>query len=212
MLRRSFLFALFIATLAITGACRRETRVSTQTARQQAEQPLADNSAEVMATLPFYHRLDDNYRRGGEPLHGGIETLKRLGVRALVDLRSDYDYRDELRVAAEHSGLSYYRAPMSVWDPPADKDAKAFVALVSDQSKGPFYVFCADGLNRVGEMSAIYRIAHSRWTVEQALKEIDDMGFSPYYWSLRTYVYTYARKFHPKALPPQARALSSLEM
>ena len=61
-------------------------------------------------------------------------------------------------------------------------------------------------------MSAIYRVAISQWSVERALQEIDEMGFSPYYWNLRTYVYTYARKFHPKALPPQARSLSSTEM
>ena len=67
-------------------------------------------------------------------------------------------------------------------------------------------------MNRVGEMSAIYRVANSQWTVAHALQEIDEMGFSPYYWSLRTYVYTYARKFHPKALPPQARSLSSTEL
>ena len=174
--------------------------------------PISDDSAEVVATLPFFHRLDDNYLRGGEPKRGGIETLKRLGVKALVDLRSDYDHTDELRIAAERKGLKYYRVPTSVWDPPTDKDARAFVALVTDRSNGPFYVFCTDGLNRVGEMSAIYRVAASQWTVAQALQEIDEMGFSPYYWSLRSYVYTYARKYHPKALPPQARALSSAEM
>ena len=166
----------------------------------------------MIATLPFFHRLDENYTRGGEPARGGIETLKQLGIKALVDLRSNYDYTDEIGIAAERSGLQYYRAPMSVWDPPTDNKAKEFVALVTDKTKGPFYVFCADGVNRVGEMSAIYRVANSKWTVAEALKEIDEMGFSPYYWSLRNYVYTYARKYHPQALPPQARSLSSSEM
>jgi tyrosine-protein phosphatase SIW14 len=174
--------------------------------------PLTDNSAQVSATLPYFHRLDESYTRGSVPAKGGFETLKRLGVKTVVDLRSIYDHTHDTGVAAERSGLNYYWLPTSVWDPPTDARAKEFVSLVEDSSKGPFYVFCSDGLNRVGEMSAIYRVAKSRWTVDQALKEADDFGFNPYYWSLRNYVYTYARKFHPKALPPQARSLSSTEM
>lgn len=212
MLRRSLVFALLIGLLAVATACKRRYQVSQQTIQAQQTQPISDNSAEVSATLPFFHRLDETYTRGGEPARGGIETLKRLGIKAVVDLRSDYDYTPELGIATEHSGLTYYRRPTSVWDPPTDQEAKDFVALVSDKTKGPFYVFCADGVNRVGEMSAIYRVAYSKWSVANALKEIDAMGFNPYYYNLRGYVYTYARKFHPKALPPQARALSSMEL
>jgi tyrosine-protein phosphatase SIW14 len=173
---------------------------------------LSDDSAQVVTTLPYFHRLDANYIRGAEPASGGIETIKRLGIKTIVDLRSNYDHTEALGRAAEQSGLQYRRAPMSVWNPPTDQEAKAFVAIVTDKSQGPFYVFCADGLNRIGEMSAIYRVAESKWTVKQALQEADEFGFNPYYYNLRAYVFTYARKFHPKALPKEARSLSSMEM
>jgi protein tyrosine phosphatase (PTP) superfamily phosphohydrolase (DUF442 family) len=211
VLYRRFIITLLISLVILSLACNRKSK-TTHNVLGQETTPIADNSAEVTVTLPFFHRLDENYLRGGEPKRGGIEILRRLGVKAIVDLRSDYDHTDELGIAAERSGLQYYRIPLSVWDPPADQEAKEFVDLVMDRTKGPFYVFCTDGVNRVGEMSAIYRVANSQWTVAQALKEIDDMGFSPYYWSLRAYVYTYARKFHPHALPPRARSLSSSEM
>jgi protein tyrosine/serine phosphatase len=172
---------------------------------------LSDSSAEVATTLPYFHRLDANYTRGAEPVSGGIETIKRLGIKTIVDLRSNYDHTEVIGLAAEKSGLQYRRAPMSVWNPPTDQEAKAFVAIVTDKSQGPFFVFCADGLNRIGEMSAIYRVAESNWSVKQALQEADEFGFNPYYYNLRAYVYTYARKFHPTALPKEARTLSSLE-
>jgi protein tyrosine/serine phosphatase len=98
---------------------------------------------------------------------------------------------------------------MSVWNPPTDEEAGRFVAFVTDKSKGPFFVFCADGLNRTGEMTAIYRVARSKWTVEQALEEADRLGFNPYYYTLRSYVWDYARKFNPSAVPPGARRLGS---
>ncbi len=171
-----------------------------------------DKSAEVTATLPLFHRLDENYMRGSQIAHGGIETLVRLGTKTIVDLRSIYDHTDEIGIAAERAGIRYYWLPMSVWNPPTDAQAKEFISVVTDKSKGPFFVFCFDGVNRTGGMSAIYRVVQYKWTVEQALKEMDEMGFNPYYYTLRSYVWTYARKFQPSAVPPNARRLSPDEM
>lgn len=176
------------------------------------EARLDDKSAEVTATLPFFYRLDENYTRGSQIAHGGIETLVRLGTKTIVDLRSIYDHTDEIGIAAERAGIRYYWLPMSVWNPPTDEQAKEFISVVTDKSKGPFFVFCCDGVNRTGGMSAIYRIAQYKWTVEQALKEMDETGFNPYYYTLRSYVWTYARKFQPSSVPQHARRLSPDEM
>jgi protein tyrosine phosphatase (PTP) superfamily phosphohydrolase (DUF442 family) len=173
--------------------------------------PLADNHAQVVTTLPVFHRVDQNLMRGAAPVSGGIETLSRLGVKTVVDLRSIYDHTDTVGLAAEQAGLRYYWLPMGVWDPPTDAQAREFVSVVEDESKGPFYVFCDDGLHRTGEMSAIYRVAHRGWTVEDAIKEMDEVGFNPYYYTLRNYVWTYARKFNPQAVPRHARRVSQFE-
>jgi protein tyrosine phosphatase (PTP) superfamily phosphohydrolase (DUF442 family) len=175
------------------------------------EPGILDTDGEVTATLPLFHRVDDNYVRGSQPLRGGISTLTRLGVRTVVDLRSIYDHTDDVKVAAEASGLGYHWVPMSVWNPPTDDEANQFVSLVTDTSKGPFFVFCADGLNRIGEMTAIYRVAHSKWSVEKALSEADELGFNPYYYNLRTYVWDYARRFRPSAVPRTGRRVSPFE-
>ena len=172
-----------------------------------ADSTLNETSAEVTTSLPLFRRLGQDYMRGSQPAHGGISVLQRLGVKTVVDLRSIYDHTDDIGVAAERAGLRYHWLPLSVWEPPTDKEAKDFVSLVTDQSKGPFYVFCSDGIHRTGEMSAIYRVMHDDWTVEQALKEMDEFNFSPYYWSLRSYVWAYARKYKPVAVPPVARGL-----
>ncbi|HKQ04706.1 MAG TPA: hypothetical protein VJ464_06210 [Blastocatellia bacterium] len=173
--------------------------------------PIKETGAEVTTRLPMFRRLDANYMRGAVPTSGGIETLTRLGVKTVVDLRSIYDHTDAVGVAAERAGLRYYWLPLGVWNPATDAQAREFVAVVTDEAKGPFYVFCDDGLHRTGEMSAIYRVARHHWSVEQALKELDEVGFNPYYYSLRSYVWTYARKFNPQAVPSQARRVSAFE-
>jgi protein tyrosine/serine phosphatase len=177
----------------------------------RGEPRLEDTAGEVAATLPFFHRVDENYVRGSQPLRGGIGTLTQLGVKTVVDLRSIYDHTDDVKDAAEAAGLGYEWAPMSVWNPPTDEEANRFVSLVTDTTRGPFFVFCADGLNRIGEMTAIYRVAHSNWSVEKALDEADELGFNPYYYTLRNYVWDYARKFRPSAVPPTGRRVSPIE-
>jgi protein tyrosine phosphatase (PTP) superfamily phosphohydrolase (DUF442 family) len=200
--------AIAITSIVLGNASTSKKAESPATAEKaDALTPLDENSAEVTASLPLFRRLNQDYIRGSQPAHGGIETLRQLRVKTVVDLRSAYDHTVDVGLAAERAGLRYYWLPLSVWNPPTDKEAKEFVSVVTDKMNGPFYVFCSDGLHRTGEMSAIYRLVHDSWTVEQALKEMDELGFNPYYWSLRNYVWTYARKFHPGAVPPTGRGL-----
>ena len=202
--------AIAISTIVL-GSSPGESKTPDAAPVSSAEQPLEDSSGEVVATLPLFHRVDENYVRGSQPMRGGIGTLKRLGVKTVVDLRSIYDHTDEVKTAAEIAGLGYEWVPMSVWNPPTDDEANKFVSIVGDTAKEPFFVFCADGLNRTGEMTAIYRVARNNWNVQKALDEADQLGFSPYYYTLRDYVWDYARKFRPSAVPPTGRRVSSIE-
>jgi protein tyrosine/serine phosphatase len=214
---KKFLFAVIVVTGALAIAISTIVFGSSHSGSKSpegvsvAEEPLEDSSGEVVATLPLFHRVDENYVRGSQPMRGGISALKRLGVRTVVDLRSIYDYTDEVKSVAEIAGLKYEWIPMSVWNPPTDDEAQKFVSIVSDTANGPFFVFCADGLNRTGEMTAIYRVARDNWSVEKALDEADELGFGPYYWGLRDYVWDYARKFRPSSVPPTGRRVSSTE-
>ena len=172
---------------------------------------LDEKSAEVQVALPLFRRLDENYMRGGEPARGGLGVLAKLGVKTILDLRSEYDYTYDVKVAAERLGFIYRRLPLSVWNPPTDKEANEFVRIVTNKTEGPFFVFCSDGIHRTGEMSAIYRIMEDQWEIEQALTEMDEAGFNPYYYNLRNYVWTYARKFRPASVPATGRRLSPIE-
>lgn len=218
VLKTKFLLTAVVITAALAVMIAAFTVKQKSSARDGAKAvveapsgPLKDDDAEVKATLPMFRRLNEVYMRGSEPARGGMSALARLNVKTVIDLRSIYDHTDEIRISAGLMGLRYHWLPMSVWDPPTDQEAQKFLALVMNESEGPFFVFCSDGLHRTGEMSAIYRIAHDNWSVEQALKEMDEVGFNPYYYTLRNYVWTYARKHHPEAVPPSGRRLSAFE-
>jgi len=159
-----------------------------------SESSLSDESSgEIKATLPLFHRVDTNYTRGAEPVRGGLDVLASLGVKTIVDLRSAYERTPVVASEAERVGIGYCWVPLSVWDPPDEQRTREFLGVVTDQSRWPVFVFCTDGVNRTGEMTAIYRMVRYKVGVEQAIKEMDDAGFSPYYLSLRNYVWAYAR-------------------
>ncbi|MFY9553087.1 MAG: hypothetical protein WAV47_00055 [Blastocatellia bacterium] len=202
--------AVAISTIVIGNGSPKRGFPDNPSARR-SEEALEEAAGRIAATLPMFHRVDENYLRGALPLRGGIGTLQELGVKTLVDLRSIYDHTDDVRAAAEIAGLVYHWVPMSVWNPPTDEEANHFVSLVTDTANGPFFVFCADGLNRIGEMTAIYRVVHNKWSVEKALEEADALGFNPYYYTLRNYVWDYGRKFRPSAVPPTGRRVSPIE-
>ncbi|HVF90547.1 MAG TPA: hypothetical protein VNH22_10810 [Blastocatellia bacterium] len=221
MYTKKFLITLLLSVLSLSiaipalirkGAGRPAAKSSAESTVAVADSgPLNDLSPEVKSSLPFFHRLNEDYARGAAPSVRGVKTLQRLGIRTLVDLRSAYDHTVEIEAAAEGLGLSYHRVPLSVWYGPSDSEAKRFLSIVADRSKGPFFVFCSDGMHRTGEMSAIYRIDREGWKIERALKEMDEVGFKPYYYTLRNYVWTYARKFRPEALPLTARRVIPLD-
>jgi len=164
------------------------------------EPSIDENSGEVKAALPLFRKVGTAYLRGQQPARGGVDVLAKLGVKTIVDLRSTYDRTPGVAAEADRVGLRYYSLPLSVWNPPTDAETAEFLAVVSDKSRGPVFVFCTDGVNRTGEMTAIYRIAHDRWTVEDAVKEMDEAGFSPYYYSLRNYVWAYSRTDKVKSI------------
>jgi protein tyrosine phosphatase (PTP) superfamily phosphohydrolase (DUF442 family) len=172
---------------------------------------LDENSAEVITTLPFFARVDDNYFRGSQPLRGGTSVLSQLGIKTIIDLRSKYDYTPEVESESGRLGIKYLRVPLSVWNAPPDEKSEEFLKLISNKDDAPFFVFCVDGVNRTGMMTAIYRLSKCKWSLEASIKEMDERGFNPYYYTLRNYVWTYARKTNPNVVPPTGRRLGSFE-
>lgn len=154
---------------------------------------LDENSGVVRAELPYFHRLSPSFMRGGEPASGGVELLARMGVKTIIDFRTKFERNDRVSREAERLGLNYFWIPLSVWDPPDDDVIDRFLAVVNNPANAPVFVFCADGLNRTGVMSALYRIVHDGYSIDRAVKEMDDLGFNAFYYALRTEVWEYPR-------------------
>lgn len=174
-LTRSVVFAVLMLGAAMPG-CRHapgtplgrnnNTRLTNTVATAAWAQPMEQPG------LPNLHKVSDDLYRGAQPTAEGIERLKALGVKTIINLRSS----DTDKGLSIPPGIAYERIPMTAWRP-NDPDVVRFLQIVTDESRLPAFVHCRRGADRTGMMVAIYRIAVQDWDKEQAIAEMTQGGF-----------------------------------
>jgi tyrosine-protein phosphatase SIW14 len=125
-----------------------------------------------------FGRVNPAYYRGGEPADEEYALLAALGIKTVVDLRSD-DVEAGDKLLVERAGMKYSQIPMTTHTPPTPSIVKSFLQIVTDPASQPVYVHCVGGRHRTGVMTAVYRMTQERWTAEQAFAEMKRYKFGP---------------------------------
>lgn len=139
----------------------------------------AEVCSEVDPRVPIrnFRRVTPWLFRGGQPGAEGIATLKELGIRTVVNLRSGRRHVNAEREAVIAAGINFINIPLSYWFLPTEKIIDEFLALLDDESTHPLFVHCLHGADRTGLLVAMYRVARQNWRVEDAYKEMKLCGF-----------------------------------
>lgn len=150
-----------------------------------ANPPAVEPSAPAIVN---FRKVDDRLYRGGQPSPGSMAALRALGVRTVVNLR----YEDAV-VAAEEAeartaGLRYVNIPMYGLLRPKQEQIERILALVDDPESAPVFVHCKAGHDRTGAVVACYRVARTKWTAEQAIREALDLGMMKIEFAKRAFV------------------------
>ena len=140
------------------------------------QQPLARNPTAKMdkRVIPDFAEVTPTLYRGAQPRKHGFETLARMGIRIVVDLRGD---RRGERREVNRLGMEY--VPMH-WECsfPKDRIFAQFLTLIQKNPGKKIFVHCRVGDDRTGMMIAAYRMAEEGWSAKQAMKEMEKYGFS----------------------------------
>jgi len=139
--------------------------------------PIADRPATwaqpvELAGVPNLYRISGELYRGEQPTSQGMQNLKKLGVKTIINLRSLHSDRDEIGDA----GLAYEHIYMKPWHP-EEEDVVRFLKIVTDPGRTPALVHCKHGADRTGTMVAVYRIAVQGWSKFEAIREMTQGGF-----------------------------------
>ena len=131
--------------------------------------------------LPKVHidnfgRVNANYFRGAEPADQEYANLAGLGIKTVIDLRSDDVDKDD-KLLVERAGMKYVQIPMTTHEPPTGTVIEHFLHIVDDPEARPVYVHCVGGRHRTGVMTAVYRMAREGWPADRAFKEMKAYNF-----------------------------------
>jgi protein tyrosine/serine phosphatase len=125
--------------------------------------------------------------RGAQPKPEGYATLKAMGVRTVINLRT----RHGERKAVEAAGMRYVEIPMNVMknvDPAAVRNA---LSVMTDPANQPVFLHCSRGKDRVGVVAAVYRMEVDGWSMEEAVAEMEAFGFHEFWSQLKEFVRRY---------------------
>lgn len=122
--------------------------------------------------VPNLYRVSRDLYRSDQPSPQGMQNLRGLGLKTIVNLRSFHSDRDEIG----DTSLAYEHITMKPWHP-EEEEAVRFLKIVTDSQRTPVLVHCRHGSDRTGAMAAIYRIAVQGWSKAEAIREMIEGGY-----------------------------------
>lgn len=183
-IRDRFATAAWVTIAPVIGGCayHQTPPVSPAAVTRRFEQP------RVMPGLPNFAQVSPALYRGAQPTAEGFRELERMGVRAVVNLRSLHTNRELIA----GTNLRYIRIPCSAWD--VDwANFRKFLAIVNDPANQPVFVHCQHGSDRTGFLVAGYRLVELEWDCDSAMAELRSFGFHTIWGHIPLKIRTYGR-------------------
>ena len=146
--------------------------------------------------LPNFHAVTQTLLRGAAPTPAGLESLQKMGVKTIVDLRIAPKTVAKERAQLERMGVHFLNLPMS-GEPPTEAQIQTLLKTIADPSQQPVFVHCQHGADRTGTMIGIYRENVMGWPYDRTYKEMRKYGFNPHWKKLSATV----RRFAPADTP-----------
>jgi tyrosine-protein phosphatase SIW14 len=159
----------------------------------------APSSVPEKEALPNFHQVNQNLYRGAQPREGGIQKLKELGVKTVINLRGADEGTEAEERDVRAAKLNYFNVPLDGLGRPSDEKVEKILALINDSKNWPVFIHCNHGKDRTGTIIACYRISHDGWTLDEAMKEAKRYGMSWVQFKMKDYIKDYARKHQPIA-------------
>ena len=130
------------------------------------------------AELPNFHQVNSQLYRGAQPRAGGLQKLKGIGIKTIVNLRGKDEHTGAESQEARLLGLRYYNISLPEFSSPKDADVQRVLDIINATRNQPVFIHCRHGEDRTGTIIACYRISHDGWTAAAAKKEAEQRGMS----------------------------------
>lgn len=159
--------------------------------RQEAPRPESWAQPVQVEGVPNLHKVSDLLYRCAQPTAAGFKQLEKMGIRTIINLRSEHSDTDELA----GTNLRYYEIPSKATTV-READLLKFLKLVTNPAEGPYLVHCHHGADRTGLFVAVYRVVVQGWSKEEAIREMQKGRFG--FHNTYTNIVKYLQSFDPE--------------
>src|SRR5262249_11299717 len=118
-------------------------------------------TAPVAPGVPNFHQVNEHLYRGGQPTEQGFQSLAKMGVKTVIDVRESGSRSTVEEKLVTNLGMKYVSIPISGC--PRPEHVTKVLGIFHDDSAGPVFLHCRRGADRTGTLVACYRIEHDRW-------------------------------------------------
>lgn len=138
-------------------------------------------------------RVAHGVYRGAQPAPEGYATLKKMGIKTIINLRTTVSEKK----AVEASGMKSVEIPLGMFNNGDAEKVDKIVAIMADPSNRPVFVHCKLGQDRTGIVVAAYRMKIEGWPLCLAEAEMESFGFNGVWVNLRRFLHRYAAGLKP---------------
>ena len=152
--------------------------------------PAAARASEQIYNLPGLSnvgRVAPGVLRGAEVGPDGYATLRAMGVKTVIDLRTTANEIKEVEAA----GMRAIAVPIEMSRDGLKEKVDRVMALMADPANQPVYVHCRHGQDRTGIVVAAFRMKQQGWSLADAEAEMQAFGFNDVWVNFRKFIRGY---------------------
>jgi protein tyrosine phosphatase (PTP) superfamily phosphohydrolase (DUF442 family) len=186
-LKRNLILAIIlVATLSLSVCAAGDKNASPQ----ELTLPATAHTSERIYNLPGLSnvgRVAPGVLRGAQPGKDGYATLKAMGVRTVIDMRTT----DSEQKQVEAPGMRAIAIPIEMTRDGLKEKVDKVVALMADPANQPVFVHCRHGQDRTGIVVAAYRMKQQGWSLADAETEMQAFGFNDIWINFKKFIRQY---------------------
>lgn len=152
--------------------------------------PDTSHSSERLYNLPGLSnvgRVATGVLRGAQPGKNGYATLKAMGVKTVIDMRTTANEQKQVEAA----GMRAVAFPIVMTRDGLKEKVERVVALMADPANQPVYIHCRHGQDRTGIVVAAYRMKQQGWSLADAEAEMQAFGFNDVWVNFKQFIRQY---------------------
>jgi protein tyrosine phosphatase (PTP) superfamily phosphohydrolase (DUF442 family) len=158
--------------------------------QQQATIPASAHSSERIYNLPGLSnvgRVAPGVLRGAQSGKDGYATLKTMGVKTVIDMRTTEGEKAQVEAA----GMRAIAIPIEMTREGLKEKVDLVVALMADPANQPVYVHCRHGQDRTGIVVAAFRMKQQGWSLADSETEMQAFGFNDVWVNFKKFIRGY---------------------